>query len=270
MIEFADVWAGYGAPTSTRWVLKGLNLVVPSRERLVVMGSNGAGKSTLVNLLVSGGPSRGRISINGRDFTTVRTHERVAAVARLTQTPGESLADALSIAEHFALALARGRRRRMWGGVSREARRRGAECLERLRGDLPGRLEHRVSELSGGERQLVALALVMAAPPEILILDEPTSALDLTSQDVVQAAATALVGALGLTVLWVTHDPGEALRVGSRIVILESGAVAEDLNVSDLGADRRGKLAEAISRTMFRTGHRTHSAAEQPAALGAA
>lgn len=270
MIEFKDVWTGYGAPPATRWVLKGLNLVIPRCERLVVMGANGAGKSTLVNLLASEAPSRGRVAVNARDLSATPTHERVATVARLTQTPGESLADALSIEEHFALALSRGRRRRFWGGVTAGVRRRGAECLERLRGDLPDRLRHSVSELSGGERQLVALALIMAAPPEILILDEPTSALDVASQDVVQTAAMTLIRALGLTVLWVTHDPDEALRVGSRIVILESGIVAEDMDVATLASEGRQYLAEAMSRSMFGGRRSTDSPAERLATVGAA
>jgi ABC-type uncharacterized transport system ATPase component len=103
-----------------------------------------------------------------------------------------------------------------------------------LRPDLADRLGSGVNQFSGGERQVLALGLVMAASPRVLVLDEPTSALDLANRKTVQAAALRVINSVALTTLWITHDPEEAVLAGSRVVILSDGAIARDIDRATL------------------------------------
>lgn len=269
MIELKNVWKAYKNGTSQRWVLRDFNLVVPTGERLVIMGGNGAGKSTVVNLLATGTPASGRILVCGDDVTKMPAHERSSRIARLTQTPGEDLSDALSIAEHFALALSKKRSRHLWRGVTEETRRHARECLSSLRPDLGSRIDSQIGEFSGGERQLVALALVTAAPPSVLILDEPTSALDVSSRSIVQRAAMELISTLRLTSVWITHDVDEALRVASRIVVMAEGVIVEDFSRAEAACMGRDGLAMVLAASMGRpVGESFATLAEAPSPVG--
>ncbi len=111
-------------------------------------------------------------------------------------------------------------------GVNRADRdRRIAEMLRLTR--LEGLAARRVDQLSGGQRQRVALARALAPAPGLLLLDEPFGALDARLREALRGELAVLLGALGVTAVFVTHDQAEAMALGRRIVVMEAGRVAQ-------------------------------------------
>ncbi len=183
----------------------------------VVFGPSGAGKSTLL-LAILGAlrPSRGTIAIAGRVlFDSRRGVDLPTRERRL----GIVFQDALLFPHLDA------RRNVAFGLRGTDRLRRADEMLERVGASPLAR--RRPDELSGGERQRVALARALAASPAGVLLDEPFSALDAASREALGGLVTRLQHETGLPFLHVTHDLGEALRLGTSLVVLDGGRVLE-------------------------------------------
>ena len=138
-------------------------------------GSNGAGKSTFFNAIA--GDLRvdsGTIWINHEDVTRLPTWDRSERVARVFQDPMAGTCEALTIEENMALALARGKSRRLRRAIDRQTRELFRERLSVLRLGLENRLGDRIGLLSGGQRQAVSLLMASLRPSSILLLDEHT------------------------------------------------------------------------------------------------
>ncbi len=183
----------------------------------VVFGPSGAGKSTLL-LAILGAlrPSRGAIVVAGRVlFDSRRGIDLPTRERRL----GIVFQDALLFPHLDA------RRNAAFGVRGPDALRRAEEMLARVGAQSLSRRSP--GELSGGERQRVALARALAASPSGVLLDEPFSALDAASREALGGLVTRLQRETGLPFLHVTHDLGEALRLGTSLVILDGGRVVE-------------------------------------------
>ena len=212
-------------PDSVR-ALDGVSLSLAEGDFVSVIGSNGAGKSTLLKA-ISGVvvPDSGRITLDGHDITREPVHRRAALIGRVAQDPTESTCAAMSIAENLAMA---GRRdcRRGLGRAITAARR--AEYQTRLRAiglGLEDRLDARLGMLSGGQRQAVALLMATLAHPRLLLLDEHLANLDPRTAKTVMALTGALVEESKLTTFMVTHDMGEAIRWGNRLLMIHAGRI---------------------------------------------
>lgn len=217
--------------------LRGLSLEIPAGEFVSVIGSNGAGKSTLLNAI--SGDQRvdgGRIEIGGVDVTHQPTWARAVNVARVFQDPMAGTCEALTIEENMALALARGRPRRLGRAIDRAARELFREKLSMLRLGLENRLGDRIGLLSGGQRQAISLLMASLQPSSILLLDEHTAALDPKTAAFVLELTNRIVLDNRLTTLMVTHSMRQALDYGSRTVMLHQGRVILDVS----GRERDG------------------------------
>ncbi len=174
----------------------------------VVIGPAGSGKTTLLETIAGIVPvTAGAVSLRGADVT--RTAPELRRIGIVYQHA--YLFPHLSVAANVA-----------YGTDDRALAR---EMVERFR--LDALLDRGVKSLSGGERQLVALARALATRPDILLLDEPFSALDPRMRVVVRRQVRALHAERGMTVLHVTHDFNEAGRLGHRVVLLERGRVLQ-------------------------------------------
>jgi osmoprotectant transport system ATP-binding protein len=200
-------------------VLRGFTLNLPEGETVALLGRSGSGKTTvlrLVNRLVA--PSRGRIEILGRNSLNWTLPELRRSIGYVVQEGG--LFPHLTAAENVSLLL------RLTG---REAARRTRDLLD-LTGLPPGEFADRYPhQLSGGQRQRVGVARALALDPPVLLFDEPFGALDPLVRLEMQRQFAAIRDRLRKTVLFVTHDLTEAVRVGHRIVLLREGRV--DCNV---------------------------------------
>jgi ABC-type sugar transport system ATPase subunit len=197
-------------------VLRGLDLEVGEGELLVVLGPSGSGKSTM--LRVAAGledATAGTVHIAGRDVTNVPPSKRNVAM----------------VFQSYALFPHLDAGRNIGFGLSaRGVERKEVERRVRAAAELVGvaeLLHRRPYELSGGERQGIALARAFAADPAVFLLDEPLSNLDAQLRTKTRAELKRLHAELRRTMVYVTHDQVEALTLGDRIAVLERGVVAQ-------------------------------------------
>jgi len=211
VIEFRDV--SYRAAGTQ--VLSGFNLQVQGGETLVLLGRSGSGKTTslkLVNRLLS--PTSGEIRVKG-----VPNGE--SDVIRLRRSIGYVIQD-IGLFPHFTVERNIGLVPRIEGWSGDRVRARVQELLQMV-GLAPEAASRYPHQLSGGQRQRVGVARALAADPEILLMDEPFGALDPLTRDDLQREFLSLQQRLTKTVVFVTHDLREAMRLGSRIALMEAG-----------------------------------------------
>ena len=217
VIEFRSVSCQVGGTQ----VLRELSLQVRAGEIFVLLGRSGSGKSTtlkLINRLLS--PSSGEVLVNGvanSDTDLIRLRRSIGYVIQ-----------EIGLFPHFTVARNIGLVPRIEGWEEARIRARVGELLKMvgLAEGLGSRYPH---QLSGGQRQRVGVARALAADPEILLMDEPFGALDPLTRDELQREFLSLQQRLGKTVLFVTHDLHEALRLGSRIALMEAGRLVLSL-----------------------------------------
>ncbi|MDX1583440.1 MAG: ABC transporter ATP-binding protein [Thermoanaerobaculia bacterium] len=201
--------------------LKGIDLAIDSGEFVAIVGPSGSGKSTLMNLIgCLDTPTSGDYRLSG---------ETVAGLSR------DQLADIRNrrvgfIFQNFNLlphitALENVEMPMLFGGISaRERRRRANDLLERV--GLGDRVEHKPTELSGGQMQRVAIARALAMEPAIVLADEPTGNLDTSSGSDIMDVFSDL-SAQGRTLVIITHDAALANRA-ERIVEIQDGLILDD------------------------------------------
>jgi putative ABC transport system ATP-binding protein len=167
---------------------------------------------------------------------------RARLVGRVFQNPLDGTAGSLTVEENLALALGRGRRYGLRPGVTAAVRRTFAERLAQLGLGLESRLKTAVGLLSGGQRQAVTLLMATLQQPKVLLLDEHTANLDPGTAQAIERLTQELLDAQPLAALMVTHNMQQALRVGTRTLMLHQGQVVLDLT----GDERRGLTVDDL------------------------
>jgi NitT/TauT family transport system ATP-binding protein len=208
----------FAGPAGQQLVLDDISLDVAPGEFVTLLGASGCGKSTLLNLVAGlDRPSAGQISTDGRPALMFQEH---------------ALFPWLTAGKNIELAL------KLRGVPKADRRGRAEELLELVR--LTGAYGKRVHELSGGMRQRVALARSLAQDSRLLLMDEPFAALDAITRDVLHDELTRIWSETGLSVLFVTHNVREAVRLAQRVVLLSSrpGRIAREWRV-DIPQPRR-------------------------------
>jgi NitT/TauT family transport system ATP-binding protein len=245
VVSLHSVSKTYGTGAGAVLALDSLGLEVGFGEFLCVVGASGCGKSTLLNIIAGlDRPTSGTVEVRGGKPTLL--FQEAALFPWLTVQGNIELALKLR-------GIDRGRRREMV-----------AALLDLVH--LAGFARKRPHELSGGMRQRVALARALAQQAEILLMDEPFGALDAMTRDLLHDELERLWRETGLTVIFVTHNVREAVRLGQRVVLLSSrpGRVAAEFPVP-IGHPRRmespdvGRLAGVIT-DQLRSEVRRHAA----------
>jgi multiple sugar transport system ATP-binding protein len=212
-IELRGVSKSYG-PNAL--ALQGIDLAVEQGERVAVLGPSGSGKSTLLRLIAGlERPDTGSVWIGGEDMTEVPPYRR--EVAMVFQNP--ALYPHLSVLENMAFSV---RARRT---PKAERLRRISLIAETL--GIKHLLGRRPADLSGGERQRAALGRAVIREPRVLLLDEPFASLDDPLRVSLREEVVKLHRQLGLTLVHVTHDQGEALALGERLAVLHQGRLMQ-------------------------------------------
>ncbi len=209
--------------------LRDIDLDIQSGAIHIVMGLSGSGKSTLIRLinrLIE--PTGGSIHLEGMDIVKLsreplmelRRRHIAMVFQRFALFPHRSVRDNVA----YGLEVQ---------GVNKEPRRQRAdEWIERV--GLTGYADRAPSELSGGMQQRVGLARALCAGAEILLMDEPFGALDPLIRAEMQDVLLKLQADLKKTILFITHDLGEALRLGNRVAILRDGLLVQDAEPEDI------------------------------------
>jgi putative ABC transport system ATP-binding protein len=223
LIETREVTRVYQMGTNQVTALDHVEVTVAEGEFVAIQGTSGSGKSTLLNLL--GGldrPTSGEVFFDSKPLGPL-TKKQMARYRRFSVGmifQNFNLISTMTAAENVRLALA-------FGGVrGPERRERATALLERV--GLFDRMEHRPSELSGGEQQRVAVARALANRPRVLLADEPTGNLDSTRARELLALLREMVDRDKLTVMLVTHDHELASSFADRIIMMKDGRVLEN------------------------------------------
>ena len=217
-----------------RRALVDINLELAPSEFVTVIGSNGAGKSTLLNVVAGSlKPDTGSIEIAGKDVTKLNDYQRAKYIGRVFPNPSLGTAPHMSIEENLSIAWERGKRRTLGLGVTRRKRAEYRRQLETLHQGLEGRLRDWVGLLSGGQRQALSLLMATFTAPDILLLDEHTAALDPERAKAVTSLTDELVTEHHLTTLMVTHNMEQALRLGTRLIMMHQGRIILDVTGQD-------------------------------------
>ena len=199
-IELLKIQKAYGSGPDQVLALDGVSLTVKSGEFVCLVGASGCGKSTLLNMLVGlDQPSSGLVKVEGRSTL-------------MFQEP--ALFPWLTVGANIALAL------KLRGTPRRERPDRVNELLKSVQ--LEGLANRRPHELSGGMRQRVAIARAFAQDIDVLCMDEPFGALDAMTRDLLHDELERLWIDRSLTVVFVTHNVREAVRLADRVVLLSS------------------------------------------------
>ena len=211
-VEFRHVSKEYGP----QGAVVDLSLVVPAGEICVLVGPSGCGKTTslkMVNRLVE--PTSGQVLIDDRDVATIDVTELRRGIGYVIQQIG--LFPHQTIADNVATVP------KLLGWPKDRIRKRVDELLDMI-GLEPGRVRNRYpAQLSGGERQRVGVARAMAAEPRVMLMDEPFGAVDPIVRERLQNEFLRLHRTLGTTVLFVTHDIDEAIKMGNRVAVMQVG-----------------------------------------------
>lgn len=235
-IEIKHCRASYGENE----VLKDVSLAVEKGEFIVIIGPSGCGKTTLLKL-VNGlvVPTEGEVAVNGRllpgdDLVAVR--RRIGYAVQ-----GAKLFPHMTVEENICYVP--GLEGKMAKGEKRALARKMLELVQ-----LPDELASRFPrQLSGGQKQRVGIARAMAAEPDILLMDEPFGAVDEITRKGLQEELLALQRKTGVTVVFITHDIGEAFKLGSRILIMKEGVIWQEGTGEEL---RRAPKDEFVKRLL--------------------
>jgi len=196
--------------------LRNINLTVDDKEFAVMVGPSGCGKSTLLKTIAGlETVTSGRLLIKGRDVTNLEPGDR--GIAMVFQS--YALYPHMTVAENmgFGLRMAKRPKAEIAAAVARAAR------ILRLE-EQPEKLP---KQLSGGQRQRVAIGRAITRSPDVFLFDEPLSNLDAALRTQMRVELSTLHGALGSTMIYVTHDQVEAMTMASRIVVLNRGAIEQ-------------------------------------------
>ena len=197
-----------------------LSLVVPDGEVAVLIGPSGCGKTTtlrMINRLVE--PTSGRVLIDGIDTSTLPPEELRRGIGYAIQSVG--LFPHLTVAENIATVP------RLLGWKPERTRARTAELLDLLGLDPDAYARKYPRQLSGGEAQRVGVARALAGDPPLLLMDEPFGAVDPLTRDRLQDEFVRIQRELKKTVVFVTHDIDEAIRLADRIALMREGRLEQ-------------------------------------------
>ncbi len=223
--------------------VQGVHLEIKEGEIFVIMGLSGSGKSTLVRLMAGLiEPTAGELLLDGQDMMQMSERELIEIRRHKMGMVFQhfALLPHLSVLQNVAFPLT------IQGQSRARAEARAQEVIDLV--GLKGRERFYPRELSGGQQQRVGIARSLAVEPEVWFLDEPFSALDPLIRREMQDEFLRLQGMLAKTIVFITHDFDEAIRLADRIAIMQDGAVIQVATPEELVLNPATKYVEEFAR----------------------
>lgn len=230
---------------NSKTALDHLSLHVKKGDFVTIIGSNGAGKSTVFNAICGGFyVDEGKVELDGEDITFQPEHYRARQIGHLFQDPMRGTAPNMTIEENLAIAYLRTSRAQSayFSRVSKADREFFREQLRQLDMGLEDRMKNPVGLLSGGQRQALTLLMATLVTPKLLLLDEHTAALDPGTAEKVLQLTKRVVSEQNITCLMVTHNMSQALELGNRTLMMDSGHIVLDVE----GEERAGMTVDDL------------------------
>ncbi len=220
-----------------------LSLEINDGDFICILGSNGAGKSSLLNI-ISGKleADSGKIILNRDDITHEEEYNKCKFISRIFQDPSLGTNPSMTVFENLSMANNKGNKFGLGFLMKNSEREAFKEELKKLNMDLETKMETKVSELSGGQRQAIAMVMAVLGEPELLLLDEHTAALDPKSTEKVMEVTNDVIKNANLTTLMVTHDIEQAIKYGNRLIMIHRGEIIADVSGNDKNNLTKEKL----------------------------
>lgn len=225
MLELKNINKVFNVGTQNELSLfNNFNLNIKKHDFVSVIGSNGSGKTSLLNIICGSTEiDNGQINIGGRDITTHKDFIRHRKIGRVYQNPAMGTCPDMTILENMSLADNKGKSFNLGRGTNKKRINYYRECLEHLNLNLEDKLANKVGELSGGQRQAMALVMSTMTPIDFLILDEHTAALDPKTAEVIMELTDKIVKDKKITTIMVTHNLKYSIEYGNRIIMMQRG-----------------------------------------------
>ncbi|MDU4953270.1 MULTISPECIES: ABC transporter ATP-binding protein [Clostridium] len=222
--------------------LQGLDLIVEEGELTAIIGNSGSGKSTLLNMIgCLDTPSAGKLFVDGKDLFKLTKKEieiyKRETVGFVWQNNARNLIPYLTAAENIELALS-------IGGKSKDMRNEALKYLDMT--GIVHRKNSKLSQLSGGEQQRVAIAIALCNNPKLLLADEPTGSVDSKTASMILDLFRELNNTLGLTILIVTHDRQLSAKV-QRVVAIRDGKTSSEFIRKDSYAQELQSISQGLT-----------------------
>ena len=257
MLELKNVGKTFNPGTvNEKKALTGVNLHLNPGDFATIVGSNGAGKSTLFNAIAGSFiPDTGSITLDGEDITFLPDYRRSKTIGRMFQDPLRGTAPHMTIEENMALAYLRASGKTSpFSRITKADRELFAQKLAQLGLGLEDRMKQPVGLLSGGQRQALTLLMATLVTPKLLLLDEHTAALDPATADKVLELTRSIVAENHITCLMITHNMHDALTLGNRTLMMDSGRIVLELDIA--GPEREGlTVDDLLQRFAKNAGH---------------
>ncbi|MBN1686038.1 MAG: ATP-binding cassette domain-containing protein [Spirochaetales bacterium] len=209
--------------------IRDVNLTVKEGDFITIIGSNGSGKTTLFNLITGTyPPTEGNIYIRGKDVSREPEFKRARYIGRIFQDPLLGTASNMSLEDNMMITYRKGFKglKVSLNGKMRDFFR---EKLVPLQMGLEDRMKDNVGLLSGGQRQALTLLMMVLSQPALILLDEHTAALDPKNAQIVLDLTTRFVEEYKLTTMMITHNMSQAIRYGTRLLMMDLGEIILDV-----------------------------------------
>lgn len=230
MLEFQSISKVYNPGTIHETVLfQDFSLKIEDHSFVTVVGSNGSGKTSMLNILCGSIPvESGQILINGQDMTKMKEFKRYRRMGRVYQDPAKGTCPTMTILENLSMADNKGKPFGLTRGTDKRRVAAYQKMLSPLGLGLEDKLGVPVGNLSGGQRQTLALLMATMNPIDFLILDEHTAALDPKTAEIVMQLTDKIVREKKITTLMVTHNLRHAVEYGDRLLMMHQGQIVLD------------------------------------------
>lgn len=239
MIELDNLTKVFDTPKGAVTAADHISMKVPSGEICILLGPSGCGKTTslkMINRIIR--PTSGRVLINGEDTTNLNTQDLRRNIGYVIQQIG--LFPNMTIEENITVVP------KLLGWDKTRYRERARELMRMIALEPDAFLKRYPSELSGGQQQRIGVARALAADPPVMLMDEPFGAIDPINRAVIQDEFLKMQQDLKKTIMFVSHDIDEAIKMGDRIAIFRGGKLVQYSPPDELLAAPKNEFVESF------------------------
>ncbi|MDR5867778.1 ABC transporter ATP-binding protein [Halomonas koreensis] len=239
MIRLDNLTKVFDTPKGAVTAADHINMEVPAGEICILLGPSGCGKTTtlkMINRIIR--PTSGKVFIDGEDTTGLDTQELRRNIGYVIQQIG--LFPNMTIEENIAVVP------KLLGWDRARYKARARELMDMIALDPDAFLKRYPSELSGGQQQRIGVARALAADPPVMLMDEPFGAIDPINRAVIQDEFLKMQQELKKTIMFVSHDIDEAIKMGDRVAIFRAGNLEQYSRPDDLLAAPKDDFVESF------------------------